>query len=173
VVNWSPTPSTGTWYHLVFTYDASTDTTKWYVNGTELASSNTAYTENLFYNGSSPFTIGCDIGWNSGCFDGLIDEVTVFSATLTSTQVTSLYNSGTPLQYQSSATTNLAPVVLSDTMEIMLNSVSCSASSTSTLCSYTYATTTTTMFSAENVFIFFLLFVFTAGLSFWIVKTFL
>lgn len=98
--NWSP--STGVWYHLVFTYDGSLDRTTWYVDGTQLAQSTTAYTEGLFYDGTSRFEIGSDVGWNNGYFDGIIDEVTVFNTELSSSDVTILYNSGTPLGYEAS-----------------------------------------------------------------------
>lgn len=116
--NWTPVVST--WYHLVFTYNSASDRTEWFVNGSLQASSTTAYTENLFYNGSSPFTIGADVGWNNGYFDGLIDEVSVFPSTLTDTDISVLYNSGTPLPYTgvppaSTSTATSTSVNMSDT----------------------------------------------------------
>jgi len=60
------------------------------------------------------------------------------------------------------------PVLLfNDSMNIA--STTCSLSATSSDCVLHY----TTLFSPLTFFIFFLLFIFTAGLSFWIVKTFL
>jgi len=118
LTNWTPTVAT--WYHIAFTYDASIDKTTWYINGSSYASSTTAYTENLFYNGASPFQIGADVGWNNAYFDGLIDEISVFSATLTASEISTLYNSGTPLPYTdttplASTSTATSTVNMSDT----------------------------------------------------------
>ena len=114
--NWTPTSAT--WYHLVFTLEGTTDKTTWYVNGSQLVQSTTAYTVGSFYNGTSPFTIGADVGWNTGYFDGLIDEVSVFPSVLTADNVTTLYNNGTPLNYEHSTTTPTATTSLSEIEEI-------------------------------------------------------
>ncbi len=84
--------SISTWYHVVVVYD--TTNFYFYQNGTLVdtisSSLNTGSDDN--------FKIGRR--WTSSMyFDGLMDEITVFDYALDSTQVSTLYNSGTPLAY--------------------------------------------------------------------------
>jgi len=134
------TLTNGTWYHIVWSHSSTLSDT--YVNGT-LIQSATAYT---IGNSTADFKIGYKTYWNELAteqyFDGAIDEITFFSTSLTQTDVTTLYNSGTPLEYESAVVSNLVPVVISDTIDPMLTSVTCSATSTSTICGYLYASTT-------------------------------
>lgn len=89
----------GTWYHYVITYDG-TDV-KWYLNGSS-AGSATAGTINT---GSGDLNLGRRGAGTmaTGYYDGLLDEISIFSSALTATQVTTLYNSGTPLPYSYTA----------------------------------------------------------------------
>lgn len=91
--------STGTWYHVVFAIDAPNNGCYIYVNNTPVSLTSTAYHGSIKQN-SAPFNIGAQSS-NNYYFDGLIDEVTVFAYKLSSTEVTTLYNSGTPLSYSS------------------------------------------------------------------------
>lgn len=78
--------ATGTWTHVVFVYDNGD--CELYVDGTdETNDSGTWNTSNMKIDWTS-----VDIGrW----FNGNIDDLSIYSFALTSTQVTTLYNSGT------------------------------------------------------------------------------
>jgi len=84
---------TGTWYHVVATYNNATDTTRIYVNGRLTtgscvsASCNTALTAN-----SEVVGIGRPGALNSEYFNGVIDEVKIYSSDLTPAQVLIDYN---------------------------------------------------------------------------------
>ena len=79
-----------TWYHVVCTFTSGSQ--KMYVNGSLEASSTrsdtiTYYAQEVWIGKSN----------NSYLMDGLISEVAVWDEALTATEVTALYNSGTPL----------------------------------------------------------------------------
>jgi hypothetical protein len=94
-------PTTGVWYHVVATYNGggatNADRLKIYVNG---SASTITFTGTMPTSLSATFSSG---NWRIGERDllgspwlGNIDEVALFDYELTSGQVTSLYNSGTP-----------------------------------------------------------------------------
>ncbi len=87
------TPSTGTWYHVVFVKAADNDW-KLYVNaGTPTESTSTRDGNDTKKNG---LCVGAN-DYGGGVidyFDGLIDAVGVWSRALSSDEVSSLYNSG-------------------------------------------------------------------------------
>jgi hypothetical protein len=89
------TPDTGTWYHLVMTYDG-TDV-RGYING-ELDKS-VASSGNGSGNPGEGTTIGCYVSGSSEFFSGKVDEVGVWDRALSSSEVTALYNSGNGKQY--------------------------------------------------------------------------
>lgn len=93
-VTWSP--STATWYHVVMTYDVSASKAEFFVNGSSIGSETLTNTD--IYSGSGPFSIG-GRGDGAYLFDGVIDEVGIWSKVLTSTEITDLYNSGNGLPY--------------------------------------------------------------------------
>ena len=86
--NWSvgSAQSTGTWLHYVLTYTGGT--ALFYINGslidtkTGLSLSDT----------SSTLMLGADYAGDSDWFDGSIDDVSIYSAVLTSTEISNLYN---------------------------------------------------------------------------------
>jgi len=85
-----------TWIHLVATYNGSGSSSgiKIYLNGSILStSSDNGGSYTAMHNTSSPFRIG---KLTTALADGKIDETAVFSAELSSSDVTSIYNSGTP-----------------------------------------------------------------------------
>ena len=94
--------STVAWSHLVFTYKASTHTVECYVNGTSVGTASTN-TPTSIANCNADFRLGGGYNFNNtGPYDpyvGKMDEVTVWSRVITSAEVTTLYNSGTPLAY--------------------------------------------------------------------------
>jgi len=82
--------STGTWYHITITYDASGPTVVFYVDGVAqtTAISNTVTS---IYSGAGPFAIGTnahDLGYY---FDGLVDEVRVWNDVRTPTEISDNY----------------------------------------------------------------------------------
>lgn len=89
-----------TWHHIAFVFDgsqsASADKIKGYFNGSELTqlsnsitgSSTTSTTANLF--------VGSDTLVTTATWNGLIDEFALFNSALSSSDVTSIYNSGVP-----------------------------------------------------------------------------
>lgn len=89
-------PSTGVWYHLLLVYDASAGNLKFYVDNSLLAN-NTDGTVTSIQNNSLPFSIGSHDG--KRFFDGVIDEVAVWSKVLSSTERADLYNSGSAIPY--------------------------------------------------------------------------
>lgn len=112
-VSW--TPSTGTWYHLAMTYDASAGSVKFYVNGSQQGATQTGFPTSL-YDGSADFQLG---GFNaqstpSWTPDGVMDEVGVWSRVLSDESIGDLYNSGTGIPYEAGGggeTPTFTPIV--------------------------------------------------------------
>ena len=86
--------STGSWYHVVYVGDSDNDTQKLYLNGVEVGSS--TYTNAS--NGATKFAIAFTTlhGTFESRFDGKIDEVAYYNTALSSSNIESLFNSGTP-----------------------------------------------------------------------------
>lgn len=94
------TLSTGTWYYIVFTYSDSGDRKiHIYIDGTEATyATQLVGTGTLISDSASDFVVGNYTGSTLN-FAGMEDEVGIWSRALTSTEVTTLYNSGTGIQY--------------------------------------------------------------------------
>jgi len=91
--------STGQWYNFVFTYDGRGGTSAkngilGYLNGS-LATLSTASsgTYSNMSDSSEPLYIGRN---GSNYSDGLVDEVAIFNSELSASDVTAIYNSGSP-----------------------------------------------------------------------------
>ncbi len=82
--------STGTWYHLLGTYDGTT--MNLYVNGVLANTSAPAIT--LGYSASYNIGIGAEQSANVWYMNGQIDDARVYNYALTATQVKSLYTGG-------------------------------------------------------------------------------
>ena len=98
VVNWAF--STATWYHLVSVYDDTAKTTEFFVDGSSIGTSSAVAASGI-YSGTATFRVGnghADF-FGSGWWDGIIDEYGIWAKKLTSAEVTSLYNGGTPMAY--------------------------------------------------------------------------
>jgi len=97
-IDYTYTVSTAEWTHLVFTYDAGS--VKFYVDGS--LGGTTGGGDSSLPNCSGVFTLGDLQSGVQWFYDGLLDEVSIFDYVLSASEVTSLYNSGTPLDYVSS-----------------------------------------------------------------------
>jgi hypothetical protein len=100
-VNWSP--STGVWYFLASTLHPSDNTVGLYINGVSqsITYSNSGTTAHAIGTNTSPFTFGTYYsGGSTGNFlDGSLDDWSVWTRVLSGAEITTLYNSGTGLQY--------------------------------------------------------------------------
>lgn len=92
-VDYEITLGTSNWYHLVLTYNSTN--IEGYVNNSSVG---TTAASGSGTSGSGGFTIGVD-NVLSNYSSALIDEVGVWSRAISSTEVTSLYNSGNAKQY--------------------------------------------------------------------------
>jgi len=93
-VSWTPTVST--WYMLTLVVDGSNHLL-FYVNGTQQGTTQTL-TLNTTATDMSVGRRGAG-SLNQGYMDGLLDEITYFDYALDTSEITSLYNAGTPLAY--------------------------------------------------------------------------
>lgn len=103
-VSWSP--STATWYNVTTTYNTSTTTAKFYVDGSQQGSDVTSFDQASIFDGTKDFNLGCTFGNAStrGNFvDGVMDQVGLWGKVLTGSEVTELYNGGAGLPYESVA----------------------------------------------------------------------
>ncbi len=102
------TLSTGVWYHFVVVYNGST--IKIYLNGSEDGSVN--YSSANLEAGS--FVVGENV-WDksSAPFDGVIDDLAIFSRALTATEISNLYN-GTFVTTQTATITAKARIKTAD-----------------------------------------------------------
>jgi len=89
------TPSTATWYHVAVT--KSSTTAKFYIDGAQQGTDQTGSNATIF-NGTAPFELGAFVD-SPEYWDGIIDEVGVWSRALTDAEIISLYNSGAGLSY--------------------------------------------------------------------------
>ena len=79
------------WTHVAMTFDSSNGQYALYVNGKSVAS--TTNTGALF-NSSHNVQIGREDSYIGRLFDGLIDEVEVYSRALSATDLLAIYNAG-------------------------------------------------------------------------------
>lgn len=84
--------TTGTWYFVAATFDDATNAIKYYLNG---AADGTATNTGVLAATTAPFNIGrrSYVGAEE-YFDGVIDEVGVWSRVLTADEILTMYNGG-------------------------------------------------------------------------------
>jgi len=89
------------WHHIVATYDGSASTSgiNLYLDG-NLNNGTATGTISGDIDNSFPFCIGSR-NQSSAFYSGLVDEVSVFNSELSSSDVTAIYNSGTPASLSS------------------------------------------------------------------------
>lgn len=88
--NLNVTAINGALFHIAYTMDISTNTGTLYINGNTVAQSNTVNgTVSQIYNSDNDFIIGAETsgGGKSDYFDGLVDEVRVYSDVRTQTEI--------------------------------------------------------------------------------------
>jgi len=91
------TLNTGSWYFLVVTFNVSTGVCTFYVDGSSIGTDTQSAL--AIYNSNAAFVIGrMRTSDNTYQYDGLIDEVGLWSKVLTSTEVTELWNGGAGLE---------------------------------------------------------------------------
>lgn len=93
----TPTLNTGTWYHLAVVVDVSAATITFYVNGVAQSTTYNYQNATSIVDTTAPFTVGQ--AESAGYYDGLLDELGIWSRILTSDEITALYNSGSGLTY--------------------------------------------------------------------------
>jgi hypothetical protein len=86
-------PSVAIWYHFVYSFDDVNDVQRIYLNG--VLSATGAVTQSIGYD-AQPWTFGCELenGSPNFFFTGKIDDIGIWSRTLTPTEVNNLYCSG-------------------------------------------------------------------------------
>lgn len=90
--------SDGNWHHVAFTWNSSDDRHRLYINGSLEATAGSAQT-------ISQSTAAIELGDNATAlsaspWDGLIDEVGVWTKALSGSEITDLYNSGSAIPYE-------------------------------------------------------------------------
>jgi Concanavalin A-like lectin/glucanases superfamily len=85
-------PSTGSWHHVAWTYDGSTNANLLYVDGTQVGSATAAATTSTT---ADVLLTSSDSG-TTNPFDGDIDDVRIFSGVLTAAQITRMAAGGEP-----------------------------------------------------------------------------
>ena len=85
----------GNWHHVVATFEASTNL-KLYVDGNLEAENPQWNLPSTINNVTTNVGIGTSIGSNLWYMDGQVDEVGLFNGVLSASDVTAIYNSGTP-----------------------------------------------------------------------------
>lgn len=102
------TLNTSLWYHVVLTYDWTT--LLWYVNGSQVTTRSSTGSGSIS-DSWNYFTI-----WrydkNAQRFDWKIDEVWVWDKTLSTSEISELYNSWSGLQYPFTWTTVFKPKII-------------------------------------------------------------
>jgi len=89
-----PTLSTGTWYNLVLTNTGS-GSAQGYLDGSTVTTSGSTSRSFTDLQNSKGLIVGDNLTNNNSPFNGKIDEVAVFNYSLSSSDVTAIYNGGT------------------------------------------------------------------------------
>lgn len=86
--------ATATWYNTACVYDSATSTVKIYVNGVQKTTTTTGTIPSSIGDDAGRFQIGAEDSSTSAAnfYDGIVDEIRVYSRTLSSADVINLYN---------------------------------------------------------------------------------
>lgn len=88
------TLSNGTWYHIAMSYDTTSNTMGYWVNGAAIGSTTGEGIVNDINNSTGNFEMGTYQTHNAYAADGLMDVVEIYNRELTSQNVIDTYNSG-------------------------------------------------------------------------------
>lgn len=94
------------WQYVVVTYTAASHLATFYYNGSSVGTADTIVTS--IFNGTANFELANGVDNVTYLYDGMLDEVGVWSRVLSSSEVTQLYNGGSGLQYPFSTVSNSA-----------------------------------------------------------------
>lgn len=90
------TLSTSTWYHIAVVFTAASATTELYLNGVSKGTATGSFTS--IFNSTAPFQISA-FSNQTEYINGKMDMAGIWNTTLTSADITELYNGGAGLQY--------------------------------------------------------------------------
>ena len=94
------TLSTGTWYHVVGVWDASTSTIEFFLDGVSVGTA--TGTRTAIHDNGASFYVGRFGNYSGDYTDMAIDDMGLWHRKLTNPQITGLYNGGTCLPYEAS-----------------------------------------------------------------------
>lgn len=97
------TLSTGIWYHVCGVWDASTSTVEFYVDGVSVGTA--TGTRTAIHDNAAAFYVGRFGNYSGDYTDAELDDLGLWHKTLTSSEVTDLYSSGSGLPYLQPNTT--------------------------------------------------------------------
>jgi hypothetical protein len=143
--------STSTWYHLAVTFDNSSRSSEFFVNGVSQGTDSNSNITTI-YNNSESFIIGAQTS-HSRYINAAIDHATIFHSIV---DPSILYNSGSPLSFSGQSTATSTPLIILPYNENMPQVTSVSASGTDYVINY--ATSTMTYLNLQNFFILLLIF---------------
>lgn len=96
--------ATGTWKHVVATYNNSTGNMNIYINGTFDASLTYSFVSN--FSGSDGIGFGCRYGQTNAIFNGDLDDIGIWNRALTQNEITQLYTGSPCITYQTITVTD-------------------------------------------------------------------
>lgn len=106
--NKATTINTGTWYQLIWVYTAATGHVDFYSNASNYGTG-TGYFNSIFSPTTAGLNTGADLDNSTSYLHGGMDESAIWSRALSSSEITQLYNSGTPLAYPFTTSTPFVP----------------------------------------------------------------
>jgi len=165
-------------YHIVLTFDVATEDVKLYKNGSSVSwNVSGGSMGSTLRNSTDRFNIGGreNAGSIQSTYDGWIDEVTCFDYVLTSTEVSELYNAGTPLAYGADPVDlNYCIYATIDNMQAV-SGQTCTTAGATTTCTYDLSATTTLVQVTSGDLVLILVIILTIllmGLTGFIIKPF-
>lgn len=105
--------NSGTWYHILISYDGTQATNalklKGYINGSLATMNYTGTVPSSITNGTGKFYLGNVVG-SGGYWNGLLDEFSFWvGSALSATDAATIYNSGTGIPYSAATPTTVIP----------------------------------------------------------------
>jgi hypothetical protein len=104
--NISYTINTGTWYHVVITFNAGNSTgskCKYYINGVDAGTVTEGGTCGSIQNTTQPFLVGFATLYTTSYLDGVMDDLRMWSRVLTASEASALYNVGASLPLEATS----------------------------------------------------------------------